>query len=352
MTVYIFNIFYILILKCYVSIFVKNKNQDRIYIAFAGFWIFLTLILRDESIGSDLRAYLRRYTVLGNTVWEKLPQVSSELEFELGYSVLNKLLYCLFPDERTIIYVTAVVFILGFCIWIYRKSEDACFSFLIFICLGLYGGCLQIIRQMIATIITMMSYKYLVEGNLKKFVLTTLAAALFHTSALCILPMYFFRYIKINLRLVFIWITGSLICIWGGIKIVSYISYKETYAKMIAKGSNGEWGLVLINLFIIFLMFLVYYRKNNLEERLFLHYEIIFLFLSILTFVLPMVSRISGYYKTILVISIPHTVKRIKNKYTRVIVELVIILVFLFYYFFIICRADAADLIPYRFMWS
>lgn len=350
MGVYIFNIIQIIIMKPIIDFFCREKRKK--YIICVGICLLLLLVLKKENIGSDTGPYILRFYCFGNTSWRNLSQVATNVESELGYAVFNKILYYLFPYRRTIIYVTAFIFIFGYCIWIYEKSKNPCLSFILFVCLGIYGGCFLLFRQMIATVITMLSYQYMEKGNLKKFLLVILIASFFHTSALCMLPIYFLKDKKIDLSIIIIWLCGNLFCLLYGTKIVRYFVYKERYAEFISKGSNGDWGMLLLNLCFIILMFLVYKNNNERKERIYLYSEMIFFSLCILTFSLSIVSRSFSYYKTALMISLPNTLYRIHNTYTRGILTILLVTVLLGYYFFIICRADSSSLVPYEFMWN
>ncbi len=350
MGVYIFNIIQIIIVKPIIDFFCREKRKK--YIIYVGICLLLLLVLKKENIGSDTGTYIRWFYCFGNTSWKNLSEVAAYVESEVGYAVFSKILYHLFPYHRTIIYATAFIFISSYCIWIYEKSKNPCLSFIIFVCLGIYGSCFIIFRQMIATVITMFSYQYIEKGNLKKFLFIILIASFFHMSALCMLPIYFLKDKKIDLSVILIWFSCSLFCFLYGTRIVRYLIYKERYAELISKESNGEWGMLLLNLCIIILMFLVYKNNSGREERIYLYSELIFFFLCILTFSLSIVSRSFSYYKTILMISLPNTLYKIHNIYTRGILTVLLVTVLLGYYFVIVCRADVASLIPYEFMWN
>lgn len=347
--IYIINIILIVIMKPIIGIISKKSN--KIYVSVMGVWFFLVFILRANNIGIDLKNYLPRYIMFGKAEWKDLYLVASEVEAEIGYATLNKLLYYFFKNERTIIYITALIFVIGFCTLIYKKSKNSCLSFIIFVCIGLYADCFSTLRQMIAVIMISGSFQYIEKQDIKKFLMIVVLASFFHKSAICILPMYFIVNKRIDTIVISAWVIGCAVCIIFGENVMRHIAYRERYAVLIAKGSNGAVGLTLLSFLIAFLMLLILKDKKSRETRMYIYFQLIMCFLCVLTFTLPITARVISYFSMYLLVSLPNTCNKIEKIYTRWFVNFVLSAIFILYYFLIICRADMLCIIPYKFFW-
>lgn len=72
-----------------------------------------------------------------------------------------------------------------------RDSKFVWFSILLFISIYFILGEMIQIRQAVAISLVMFSIKYIYDKSLKKYLITTIAAVLFHYSAIIMLPLYY-----------------------------------------------------------------------------------------------------------------------------------------------------------------
>ena len=72
-----------------------------------------------------------------------------------------------------------------------REGKGETFFLALFFLLGSFSTGLNIMRQVAAASILLYSLKYITDRNLKKFVFAVVIAAVFHVSAIIILPLYF-----------------------------------------------------------------------------------------------------------------------------------------------------------------
>jgi len=106
MVIYLITILLIIILEPVISIFSRKDKLKRNYIFLICFWLFLLLILRSETVGADLLTYIDVYAAFGKCPWGKMIQIAEVHDnMEIGYIVLNKLLYKISASPRFLIIV-------------------------------------------------------------------------------------------------------------------------------------------------------------------------------------------------------------------------------------------------------
>ncbi len=236
------------------SVFGSEKYKN-IYVFIIGTWLFFILALRSETVGSDLPTYINRYPIFGETPWKELPEVSKKMDMEMGYAILSKLLYLLSANPRVLICVVSFIIIYVFSKEIKDNSKNPAFSYFLYITLGMYVRAFTAYRQQIATALAIFSYRYIREKKPIKFLIVILIASTIHKSVLFVLPMYFIANMKINYKVYVSSFIGCILCITIGDRLLSYITYKDRYTEMVARGSDGAVGsCIIFSAFIVLML--------------------------------------------------------------------------------------------------
>ena len=141
---------------------------------------------------SGLRAnigdtYFYKHTYEINTfTWEFI-----QSQKDIGFGILQMLLKRISDDPQVLIFTTALITNTLIVIVLYKYSRMLELSLYVYITGGLFLVSMNGIRQVLAAAIAFTALKYIINGNLKRYILIILIASLFHQSALVLLPIYF-----------------------------------------------------------------------------------------------------------------------------------------------------------------
>ena len=86
---------------------IKKENKNKFFLIIAFIELFLILSLREPI--SDMIRYCQYYSIIGEMSWNEL----INFDWEIGYTVLNKILYMINQDERFFIVVTSALTLIG-----------------------------------------------------------------------------------------------------------------------------------------------------------------------------------------------------------------------------------------------
>ena len=131
--------------------------------------------------------YFYKHTYEINTfTWEFI-----QSQKDIGFGILQMLLKRLSDDPQVLIFTTALITNTLIVIVLYKYSRMLELSLYVYITGGLFLVSMNGIRQVLAAAIAFTALKYIINGNLKRYILVILIASLFHQSALVLLPIYF-----------------------------------------------------------------------------------------------------------------------------------------------------------------
>lgn len=207
MYVQLLVIFLSLIAAWYYSQGLTLWNQDhrrKQYVIFVCILLILQSGLRDVSVGADTLAYKISFESIKTTSWEQIWQnfynvyVLGEGK-DAGYPLLEKIFYTICPEYRIYLFSIAIFFFWSLGLFIYQNTIRIS-DVLISVCLYqvLFYGFFSVtgIRQTIATISTLLGYKYIQERRFFPFIILIVIAAFIHKSVLIFLPFYFLARFK------------------------------------------------------------------------------------------------------------------------------------------------------------
>jgi len=177
--------------------FVKPLQNKRI--AFIILILLCLFVCFGYMTGSDWRAYELRYEDYKNGLPEKYFN-------DIGYVIYSFLFYKLGVDFWIFLIFTKCVcfFISIYYLRIYTKGKYQ-LGLLLFYCLyALFFYIDNPLRNLISGTIFLVSYKYIYERKQIKFLICVLFAALFHLSAILVLPVYYIYIIKFSKKRMYI----------------------------------------------------------------------------------------------------------------------------------------------------
>jgi hypothetical protein len=317
MSIYLTNIFLMIITAFFLSNDTNIKNWKKIFVIVASFqWIILSGF-RHVSIGADTNTYRMSFYDAINKSWNEIFERFYDIYIlglpgkDQGYSVFEKLATLVSTDYQVYLIIIALLFTIPLGKWIYENSKDPFISFLIYSVLFYAFFAITGHRQVIATaMVVLIGYKYIKERRLLPFLLLTLVAFTIHKSALIFLPFYFIANKKITKTYML-----TMIILF----IILFIS-KEYFSTMLKifggyeiYGINKEAGTNTFTMIFLLLTSVAFWRYKKIISKSpqaihFYNALLLALIFIPLTFVNPSAMRIVQYFSIFIILLIPEII--------------------------------------------
>ena len=355
----------------------NSKTKRKIYlITVFGLLIFISA-MRSQNVGTDLRnLYSHYYSSFKHVEWRKLQNVTKSGHWELGFCILCKCLCYVTTDIQFFIFVTSVLAIVPYAIFIYYNSEDVVFSSFFYLAFHIYTIGLNLVRQPIAVGIIIIGLGELKRKHYLRFAIFVLLASLIHVSALIALLLILLDKIRFNRNSVVKLTIFTILIILGYSHLFSFLlkytklSEKYGFYEIGVKHAAGyitihTLGMAVVPLFILIVCILYYNNDSNYSEKNFFMIkrrilklkgtklrfgfdkEIIYwsediliyvcyivMILRIGAFIINVSSRMSYYFIPFLMIAFPHAINKVSNYKNKLIINSIIyfgLIVFFFY---------------------
>lgn len=308
------------------------------------------------NVGVDFNSYVDiYYTTINSSILENIKTG------ELGYVFLNRASENIFNSPQGVFLFSSIITICFLYAAIHDHDNKISFSLALFLYYTkFFPFSLNVMRQSIAMSIIFYSYKYIVNRNFKRFLKFVIIAALFHTSAIIVIPFYFINGKKIK-RSLFIKIISVFCCslVVFNIDIIlekmgkfNVISKYSIYSEMVNK-SNISISSLLSQIIIIFLVIIFFERLIKKDERIELYFWLyIFGFIFNLAEIkVQYAGRIGMYFNILSIILIPYILSIIKNKVIRNLFKCVIISYGFTLFIFGNYINNVQSIIPFKVFW-
>lgn len=313
--------------------------------------IYLTLALRHQTMGVDLKGYLSSFEILIDYSWGSVFELESFLNYEKGYVIFNKLIGSIYANRQFFLAVCALIPIASISYIIYKYSKDPLLSFIIFLGLPVFLINFSGLRQAIAIGICFFSFKYINAKKVFKFLCTVLLATTFHSSAILFLAAYPIYYIKLNK-------VGKLLSVFV-IPIIYYLRIPLfTILAAIIKPNivpvhNDAFELfVVFTLIYIFMLIMPSTEKREIQGYRNLFY--VACLLQAMGGVHTLVIRVGYYFMIFLPLALTELVfeYRKSNKRESYLIYYAIFISFLLFGLYSIYTSTWAQAYPYKFFWN
>lgn len=293
-------------------------------------WMMFIIIVVIIFTGSRLNVgydYLGYKTIHENVISMKYSELIDFKFAEIGYLLLNKM----FSNYNYLLLFIAIFNIFFKYIALKNISYYPFFSLYIYMSIYFLDWDFGKIRIAMATTFFLIAIRYLKSSKIK-FIFIILVGSTFHISLLAVIPIIFIRntiktakiYIVIIFLSLFIRSISYDILLFLNKKLPDYINMKINYY-IDAKEVVGFYGINFS--LIILLMFFTYFLYNKKYIDLGIRHLFNIYFLSIPLYIIlsliPQLTRISSYYKIVLIIIFANILKNKKNKYERFVVAAV-----------------------------
>lgn len=201
-----------------------------------------------------------------------------------------------------------------------------------------FGVLCNAVRQMIAVIICVDAYRYVLDRKIKSFFLFILIVSLFHKSALFCIPLYFLGYIRNSVEAAifkFFCCLMGISCILFQDKVLAFMVLTKVYSGNIAKSGAGIYGLSFL-LYVTPVLILIELTKNSLlykkpEYQFFVLLMWLQIPIQCCGLYNQVLERMSLYCSVAQIVLVPAMIKDIKNSLNRKVWEYVYKMWYLFF---------------------
>ena len=364
------------LLTKYAIIGSENKREKR-YCAFLDFLIgnkFLIIFamiffatFKEVGVGYDTWNYFNYYEKLRTGELVLFTYISGG--FEVGFVFINSILA--FFNLSFVFLQLSIALITATCFsfFIRSLSEDRGMSYFLFIALGTYAQSYTAYRQIIAMSLVAVAIVAIFKSNYIWFVLLTLLAFTFHSSAIVCLGIVLFKIIKINWKTILFFVALTAICFFGFRQIMYALDmlfgvdyYQKYFVNQVYMMETSLLDILYtVSLSLIFIVLYLFRNRLKLNEKQKKQYDfflIMFLMVPLISivgmalFYQTLVNRFTLYFFISLIILIPCFVQGTKGtKYYKFVVPAVYVIASGYMYYLYAVKL-ASGVIPYKFIWK
>ena len=347
------GVFWFLICFLFVVKLVSQRTNNRLFETMMGaLGCWAVLALRSPYCGVDLLqhgiSYYYIFHMLNDSSWSQTISLFNYMES--GWVV-----YCYFVSLFTnsfnvFLAITALIQIIPIAIVFYYYSKDISFSYLIYICLGLYVFSFSGLRQTIAISMVLFAFLALQKDKKWLFVLLVLLASSFHRSSIIFLFIIFLNKKTLSFkRSVFLLLVLflSLPFLHVIINFLTSLLFPRRYTKY-----ENEGGAITMFIVYIVLLLLSYLNKTENKNIHFFRWMILCCVgcqsLGIIS--TGAMTRIGFYFSIFFPLLLPEIPAAFEKK-SALIVNLIACIA-LIAFFYLTTKDGYLNVVPYYFAWE
>lgn len=308
-----------------------------------------------SGIGTDYKTYLDFF----------LSSNPAEFDMEPPYLLIKKIADIFHFPSATFFLLTAFLTLFFVYKGLLRYATNIELAIILYVLVGLYTNSFNIIRQLIAASVYLCyALKYLERGDFKRYFGVVLFAAIFHFSALALLPVYFLVRKEYNIA----WLSGALLLALvfnlgfinvGAIssllfllpaKYAGYLQFLQHYLSELHEPVLLKFVNNADKMVIVYLLF--YYRKRlialNPINLFIINFYFFFTIYTIATRGLAEIQRLGYYFYIFSPLAVSLLPSLINNKYIRILIIITIVAVYFVYFIVIILKSNMGEVVPYQ----
>ena len=315
----------------------KNRS-DELFLKVIFILFFILVASREMTIGNDTQMYLNLFEKCAQLKWNA---VSFDGYFEGGYLILNVLISYISSNKRFFMVVMSAIFNIICYFFIKKNSKDYLLSTIMYVCsLYLYTS-MTMMRQYLALMIILSSFKFIKEKKLIKYLLSVAFASLFHSSVWLTLLFYPIYHMKYTKKRVFIIIIVSIIATLNIGPVINFIysiiGRTNYYTSRIGSDSLANTLYTIVSLVMyIFAIYEIRKKAKNKEtddnNDFYLYILLFATCTNLIATNMNVLSRAVTYFSFLSIIALPNIIKNnIVEKNNLKICYLIIYSVFILY---------------------
>lgn len=302
--------------------------------------LFILSGFRAITIGTDTPMYTHTFYLIRGGL-KNLDLLKGR--FEIGFRLYECLIGEFTENSHVFLIITSLITILLIFRLFYKESKLPWFSVLLYICLMFYYDGMSLIRQHLAIAFTCTAYTFLAERYKKTgietkynllFVIFTILAGLFHSSAYLFLIFLPLSYIRLDKNKRWKYIILAIVTALCINKLLSYVvRLFPRYANYLLSDRyylQNKFGSIIKTLiYLLFFLLIEYiysvYRDGSYKEHL-EYWSVLLSFVLTLSSIRGWIlTRMAMYFGILLCVAIPNYLSNIENRTTKYILAACII---------------------------
>ena len=321
-------------------------NMRRLF--YLAAFLIMVLVAASRTVGIDLYVYKGIY---GN--WTTKQNASSSYMEPLfayaGYLFnamrLNADWYIAFCSAITTLFM----------IWgISKYSQNKAMAMYIFMCLSCYFAAFNLVRQMLASSITFIGYKFLRDRQFFHYAVIVLIAFLFHRPAIIMLPIYFMcTWDWKHINLIMLCIAGIAFLLYSepifefiAEKVPVYKDYLNT--RYTVEGTESyKQAIISVVLFILPFIFRKSLISLDRSNSILLFLAFISVIISLIGYQIRIVERFRYYTDVYYILLLPEITNAVKKQKEKSFIVVVLFILGCVYFGVSIAR-DIHGVFPYQ----
>lgn len=348
------------------NLFGSNKNLDVIrkrYIIVISIFYILQSGLRNVAVGDDTFSYLDNYKDIRNTSWHLIREAFVDyykynLGKDPGYLVVQKIEQSLFfYNFQFYLILIAIAFFSTLGYFIFKNTTrlvDVMLAYIIYSVLFYSFYSITGIRQTLAMIFIMISYKFAFKKKIIPFLLLVFLASTLHKSSLIVVLFYFVSRFNTTKYLNFMALLLFPIFFAFKEQISLYLRVLSGYEDYgdLDSGGNIVFLVLFLTIYITAMVRSKVILENNPNAKYYFNaFSMALVFLP-LSWINPNAIRITMYFTIYMLLLIPeiiHSFHKISNKFRLDAIALSLVLLI---GLFIKASWNEEKRMPYGFFWE
>lgn len=296
-----------------------NQQRTRIFVFIISFQLFLIALF--SPIVSDALMYENwaRNDIYPNT--------------NIGWVLVSRLAWSIWPSAKALLCTVSIISLTSIGHFFLGYSKNLPLSYLMYICLGIWGLSFFVFRQSLAFAICLFSFGSIERRDLRRFLIIVLIACLFHETAAAFLIAY---PLATSNRL-----NRFRALIMAGISILFLLFYRPFFTLLFSLFRNGDIyeissevvGVGHLAILVFFTVFAYILGKSDRESTFQKTIDAgLVVQLGCLHF--PEFVRLVYFFDFAAMISVPNAICCLRDRKQRLFAELVLITFLLAVYIF------------------
>lgn len=259
----------------------KTNLNDEISSQLEAFFMTIILIVISSlryGMGSDYFVYMdlaqNYYDDFGNIFALLTSNYLFDSSFQIGFPFLAIISHGLFDSKYAVFFLISCIIYPLTIRYCQKKSVNLYYSFAVYLLFGLWGVSLNILKQALAMVFLLYAYDKYIERKWTGFMLLSLIAFMFHTTALVVAVMIVLsKFVKAEKQHLIFMIVGGvflrlimplILSLLGNIALFS--KYYNRYVDGTNVASNNRSFLMIgvaIEVAFIIVLLMTAIRKND-----------------------------------------------------------------------------------------
>ncbi len=329
----------------------RDNSRRALEVFFA--MLLLLLVLRDKSVGIDMKNYIRIFEYISRSSWSRALGRSAEM----GYSAVNKLVSLVAEDFFWMQAVAAVLSVRWLARAYSRYSTDGALTIVLFAVLSNFVLLFSGLRQSIAISLGFAAFEQVRQKRFLAFLATVAVTVLFHTSAFMLIFMYPLYHVKISKKWL-LWVIPAMAAVFLTNRQIFGVltAFLSRYTKYDAHiSSTGAYTmLILFALFALFAYLIPDEQTLDPDTQGMRNFLLLAVVLQMFAPLHNLAMRMNYYYMAFIPLVIPRIIACRSRRWNQVALAArhIMVVFFLAYFFATAPRDNVLQTFPYRFFWE